>query len=467
MRLAAAAMQWPGSTSALGGVPLHASAATRGGIEGELRTVPQGEPVGDHFNPPVIGDGHINVHVRDTHIPRDASATLTADARDRSFQRRGARGEDIAAAPPAREGRDDAGDALRGWQRRAARACDERACETHLSDLPPASRALRSRKQGLTLLAPSPFRPPTRPCAYPVPSSVSFYSGGCAWPSHSLRGPAAVGVGRTPFGDHRAACATSGVKDCRPHRRGETKVAKALPRAVSSGGRGQGDSAIEGTEQAFSSPGCPSLDDRKGVTPGSPVRSGTISTCRTQAESTTPPGKPRRPKTVFGQLVGIELEELCKAMCNGIIVVTREPFREVGREGPEEEVSAGHRAEMKQQPGALEAESLADVGFVAERRAEYQEPLLAMQQTEILLVIQHDAKMLVGSPGRACRGPPPSPLQACDKGVLWKRTWQLRLEAHGSAAPRHCAGRTVRLAAGEGRATQRALPRTPQRGVQP
>ena len=77
------------------------------------------------------------------------------------------------------------------------------------------------------------------------------------------------------------------VKDCRPHRRGETKVANALPRAVSSGGRGQGDTAIEGTEQAFSSPGCPSLDDRKGVTPGSPVRSGTICTCRTQAESTS------------------------------------------------------------------------------------------------------------------------------------------------------------------------------------
>ena len=83
-----------------------------------------------------------------------------------------------------------------------------------------------------------------------------------------------------------------------------------------------------------------------------------------------------------------------KAMCNGIIVVTCEPFREVEREGLEEEVNAGHRAEMKQQPGclqavtpwdtaeqrvmlgALEAESLADVGFVAERRAEYQEPLL-------------------------------------------------------------------------------------------
>ena len=106
---------------------------------------------------------------------------------------------DVAAAPP-REGGDDPGNALQGWQRRAARACDERACETHLSDLPPASRALLLSQAG-----PRSARAftvsPTHECAYPVPSSVSFYSGGCAWPSHSLRDPAAVG----------AACATSGV----------------------------------------------------------------------------------------------------------------------------------------------------------------------------------------------------------------------------------------------------------------
>ena len=63
------------------GFPCTRQRRHKGGIEGELRTVPQGEPVGDHFNLPVIGDGHINVHVRDTHIPRDASATLTANAR--------------------------------------------------------------------------------------------------------------------------------------------------------------------------------------------------------------------------------------------------------------------------------------------------------------------------------------------------------------------------------------------------
>ena len=42
---------------------------------------------------------------------------------------------DASDAPPARGCAFEPGDALRGWQRQAARACDERACETHLSDL--------------------------------------------------------------------------------------------------------------------------------------------------------------------------------------------------------------------------------------------------------------------------------------------------------------------------------------------
>ena len=33
-------------------------------------------------------------------------------------------------------------DYLRGWQRWASRACDERVLETHFTDLSPASRAL-------------------------------------------------------------------------------------------------------------------------------------------------------------------------------------------------------------------------------------------------------------------------------------------------------------------------------------
>ena len=60
------------------GFPCTRQRRHEGGIETELRTVPQGEHVGDHFNPPVIGDGHIHVHVRDTHIPRDASAGVQA-----------------------------------------------------------------------------------------------------------------------------------------------------------------------------------------------------------------------------------------------------------------------------------------------------------------------------------------------------------------------------------------------------
>ena len=99
LRLAAAATQWPGSTSARGWCSPARQRRHKGGIEGESRTVPQGEPVGDHFNPPVIGDGHVNVHVRDTHIPRNASPALMANARDRSFERRG---EDPDVAQAAR-----------------------------------------------------------------------------------------------------------------------------------------------------------------------------------------------------------------------------------------------------------------------------------------------------------------------------------------------------------------------------
>ena len=74
-----------------------------------------------------------------------------------------------------------------------------------------------SRKQGLTLLAPSPSRPPTRPC----------YFAGCAWPSHSLRDPAAVGVGWTPL-------AITGP--LAPRRGSSPARAAPLERAVAGGG---------------------------------------------------------------------------------------------------------------------------------------------------------------------------------------------------------------------------------------
>ena len=51
--------------------------------------------------------------------------------------------DDAHSAPPGPFSRnDEPAGTLRGWQRGAAHACDERAIETHLADLSPASRAL-------------------------------------------------------------------------------------------------------------------------------------------------------------------------------------------------------------------------------------------------------------------------------------------------------------------------------------
>ena len=113
------------------------------------------------------------------------------------------------AVPTDRE--DEPEDFLRGWQRRAARACDERALETHLPELTTASRALLLSQAGphaarvFTVLptwdeftVPSPlFRVLLlRRLRLPLPFG----------PSHcSCRGTLDA------YGDHRAACATSGV----------------------------------------------------------------------------------------------------------------------------------------------------------------------------------------------------------------------------------------------------------------
>ena len=65
-----------------------------------------------------------------------------------------------AAAPPAPD-RDDDPWPFQGWQRSAARACDERMYETHLSHLTSASRALLLSQAG-------PLRFPRRePPAHP------------------------------------------------------------------------------------------------------------------------------------------------------------------------------------------------------------------------------------------------------------------------------------------------------------
>ena len=55
---------------------------------------------------------------------------------------------DASDTPPARGCAFEPGDAPQGWQRQAAGACDERACETHFSDLTLASRALLLSQAG-------------------------------------------------------------------------------------------------------------------------------------------------------------------------------------------------------------------------------------------------------------------------------------------------------------------------------
>ena len=85
---------------------------------------------------------------------------------------------------------DEPADHLRGWQRRAASACDECALETHLSHLSPASRALLLSQAG-----PHPSRALN---VLPTHEEVVI-------PSAQFR---VLLLQLDPWGDHRAACAT-------------------------------------------------------------------------------------------------------------------------------------------------------------------------------------------------------------------------------------------------------------------
>ena len=117
-----------------------------------------------------------------------------------------------AAFPPDRAVEDGVGvDDLRGWQRRASRACDERALETHFTDLSPASRALLLSQAG-----PHSGRVFT---VLPTSDDVTIVS--AQFRVLLLRRlrlalalcPRTCRCGRSldPLGYHRAACATSGV----------------------------------------------------------------------------------------------------------------------------------------------------------------------------------------------------------------------------------------------------------------
>jgi len=117
----------------------------------------------------------------------------------------------VPAAPPAVPRNDEAGDHLRGWQRPAAHACDERALETHFATLSPASQALLLSQTG----------PHASRCICVMPTHADV-----AIPSdlfrvmllRRLRLPLPLAP-RTcscrghidALGDHRAACSTSGA----------------------------------------------------------------------------------------------------------------------------------------------------------------------------------------------------------------------------------------------------------------
>ena len=105
--------------------------------------------------------------------------------------------EETMLAPADAPSRTEPCDHLRGWQRRAAHACDERAFETFFSSLSPAARALLLSQAGphssraLTVL---PLYPHMRMSHSPVRTSVLSFAG-CACRSHLHRG-LALAAGR-------------------------------------------------------------------------------------------------------------------------------------------------------------------------------------------------------------------------------------------------------------------------------
>ena len=144
-------------------------------------------------------------------------------------------GWEEATRPPAisrRGRRDESCDHLRGWQRRAAYACDERACEMAFSNLLPALRALLLSQAGpqssraLTVL-PTHDKDVTLPKAHfrvlllrrlRLPLPLAPRACACRRPLDVL-------------GDHQAACATAGVLASRaiPIERSRARVAHVWP----------------------------------------------------------------------------------------------------------------------------------------------------------------------------------------------------------------------------------------------
>ena len=109
---------------------------------------------------------------------------------------------------PVPPGDGDRDDPFRGWQWRAAMVCDERALEMHLSDLDTASRALLLSQATARRACPhskadchgAPHPTGPVPGAAPAPRAAPVAPRPCSCHGHL-----------DALGDHRSACATSGV----------------------------------------------------------------------------------------------------------------------------------------------------------------------------------------------------------------------------------------------------------------
>ena len=150
---------------------------------------------GDGALPSTAAATHARAHLCDLGFEAPAWADLCSGA---------------ATAPPDPDHADDPWP-VKGCQRSAARACDKRAYETHLSDLTPASRALLLSQAGPFASRALNLMPTRDDIAIP---SAQFR----VLLLRRLRLPLPLAPRRCrchgaldPLGDHRTACATSGV----------------------------------------------------------------------------------------------------------------------------------------------------------------------------------------------------------------------------------------------------------------
>ena len=97
------------------------------GIHGELGSMPKREAVRNDLNAPLIGDGHVEVHVGAADVASNSRPGLPAHARDSMLKGQGTRGQ-------------DAGDGARGTGIRGSCICAARAAAACASAAAAAAR---------------------------------------------------------------------------------------------------------------------------------------------------------------------------------------------------------------------------------------------------------------------------------------------------------------------------------------